>query len=75
MNVHYDNEVGALYIKLGDKIPDGVVELSEGVNLDTTEQGKLVGIQILQASMKIDMDTPLSYSPDLDKNVLLRNAT
>jgi uncharacterized protein YuzE len=70
MNVYYDNEIDALYIKLGDDIPDGVIELSEGVNLDTTAQGKLVGIEILTASLKMDINTILSYTLNLDKNIL-----
>jgi uncharacterized protein YuzE len=41
--VYYDKRVYALYIKLGTKAPDGVVEISEGVNLDTTSEGKIVG--------------------------------
>lgn len=31
MRVHYDTEVDAIYIKLGNQKPDGVVEISEGV--------------------------------------------
>ena len=50
MKVYYDDEVDALYLKLGDETPEGVVEMSEGVNLDTTPEGKLVGIEILKAS-------------------------
>ena len=52
MKVYYDNEVDALYLELGDETPEGVVEISEGVNLDTTPDGKLVGIEILKASEK-----------------------
>ena len=36
MKVYYDNEVDALYLKMGDETPEGVIEISEGVNLDTT---------------------------------------
>ena len=36
MKVHYDNEVDTLYLKLEDETPEGVIETSEGVNLDTT---------------------------------------
>jgi uncharacterized protein YuzE len=43
MKVYFDKKVYALYIKLGTKAPDGVVEISEGVNLDTTSEGKIVG--------------------------------
>ena len=30
MRVYYDNEVDAVYIKLGNQKPEGVVEISEG---------------------------------------------
>ncbi|MCX5887073.1 MAG: DUF2283 domain-containing protein, partial [Proteobacteria bacterium] len=40
MRVHYDSEVDAIYIKLGNEKPDGVVEIAEGVNLDTTSKNR-----------------------------------
>jgi len=70
MNVCYDNEVDALYLKFSNETPEGVVEVSEGINLDTTPQGKLVGIEILNASQKIDIGTILSYTLELNKNLL-----
>jgi uncharacterized protein YuzE len=73
MHVSYDNEVDALYLKLSTEIPEGVIEVSEGINLDTTHQGKLVGIEILNASQKIDIGTILSYTLDLNKNILKQN--
>ena len=73
MKVYYDDEVDALYLKLGEETPEGVIEISEGVNLDTTSEGKLVGIEILKASRKIDIRTILSYTLELDKNLLSQN--
>lgn len=73
MKVHYDEEVDALYLSLGDQEPDGVIEIAEGINVDTTSDGKLTGIEILKASQKIDMNTILSYTLDLDKDVLIKN--
>ena len=70
MKVYYDKEVDALYIKLGVRTQEGVVEISEGVNLDTTSEGKIVGIEILDASKKIDIKTILSYTLELDKKLL-----
>jgi uncharacterized protein YuzE len=70
MKVHYDNEVDAVYIKLGNQRPDGVVEISEGVNLDTTSENKIVGIEILQASKKMNIKTILSYELELDNNLM-----
>ena len=70
MKVHYDEEVDALYLKLGDQKPDGVIEIAEGVSIDTTTDGKLTGIEILKASKKINIDTILSYTLELDKDIL-----
>jgi uncharacterized protein YuzE len=70
MRVYYDKEVDAVYIKLGNKAPDGVIEVSEGVNLDTTSDGKIVGIEILDASRKMDVKTIWSYQLELDKKLL-----
>ena len=70
MKVHYDEEVDALYLKLGDQKPDGVIEIAEGVNIDTTNDGKLTGIEILKASKKIDNNTILSYTLELNQGIL-----
>jgi uncharacterized protein YuzE len=70
MKVYYDNEADALYLKLGDENPEGVIEIAEGVNLDTTSHDKIVGIEILEASKKIDLKTILSYSLEIDKDLL-----
>ncbi len=70
MKVYYDDEVDALYLKLGNETPEGVVEISEGVNLDTTSEDKIVGIEILNASKKIDLKTILSYTLEFDKDLI-----
>ncbi len=74
MKVYYDDEVDALYIKLSDEAPDGVIEISEGVNLDTTSEEKIVGIEILDASKKIDLRTTLSYSLEFEKELITERA-
>jgi len=70
MKVYYDDEVDALYIKLGEETPEGTVEITEGVNLDTTSQDKIVGIEILNASKKLDLKTTLSYTLEADKDLI-----
>jgi len=72
MKAYYDDEVDALYLKLGNETPEGVIEISEGVNLDTTSEGKLVGIEILQATQKIDIKTILSYKLEVNKKYTLK---
>lgn len=72
MKVYYDNEIDALYLELGHDSPEGVIEISEGINLDTTTDGKIVGLEILNASKHIDIKTILSYVLELDKDVVTR---
>jgi uncharacterized protein YuzE len=74
MRVHYDNEVDAVYIKLSNQKPDGVIEISEGVNLDTTSENKIVGIEILDASRKMNIKTILSYELELDDKLIRKSA-
>ncbi len=73
MKVYYDKDVDALYIKLSNKKPEGVIEISEGVNLDTTKDNKIVGIEILDASKKIDLKSILSYTLEIDKKKALES--
>ena len=73
MKVFYDDEVDALYLKLGDDKPEGVTELVEGVNVDVTPDGKLIGIEIIDASRKLDIKTILSYSLELEKDILRKD--
>lgn len=72
MKVHYDDEIDALYLSLGDEEPDGVIEIAEGVNLDTTADGKITGIEILRASDRLNLDTILSYTLELDQSIAKR---
>ncbi|MFH1975105.1 MAG: DUF2283 domain-containing protein [Pseudomonadota bacterium] len=72
--MHYDNEIDAVYVKLGNQKPDGVVEISEGVSLDTTGDNKLVGIEILNASKKMNIKTILSYELELEDKLILNTA-
>ncbi len=72
MKVYYDDEIDALYIKLGDETPDGVIEAAEGINFDTTSEQKIVGLEILDASKRIDLKTILSYSVELKKDLAIK---
>jgi uncharacterized protein YuzE len=61
MKVTYDREVDAVYLSLSHLKPQGVIEVAEGINIDVTEDGKIVGIELLDASEKVQLDTLLTY--------------
>jgi len=55
MKVNYYEETDSLYIDLSAKKSIETREISPGVNLDYDAQGELVGIDIDNASKKLDL--------------------
>jgi uncharacterized protein YuzE len=64
MKVYYDKDTDSAYIELSSENPEGVVEVSEGVNLDTTHNSRIVGIEILEASKKLSLSSLFNYEVD-----------
>ena len=52
MKIEYDKEVDALYIRIQEKEVARTQEVSDGVNLDFDEQGRLIGLEIVGASKR-----------------------
>jgi uncharacterized protein YuzE len=61
MKISYDKEVDAIYLKILDLKPEGVIEVAEGINIDVTKDGKIVGIELLEATKKITIESLLTY--------------
>jgi uncharacterized protein YuzE len=55
MKIEYDREVDALYIYLQQKEVAKTVELTDGVNIDLDERGKLIGIEIIDATQEYSL--------------------
>jgi uncharacterized protein YuzE len=55
MKIEYDREVDALYIRLQEKYVGRTVELEEGLNLDLDENGKLIGLEVLDATERYSL--------------------
>jgi len=52
MKIEYDKEVDALYIRLQEKKVARTRELEDGLNIDLDEEGKLIGLEILDATQR-----------------------
>jgi len=52
MKIEYDKEVDALYIRIQEKKVSRTRELEDGLNLDLDENGKLIGLEILDATQR-----------------------
>jgi uncharacterized protein YuzE len=64
MKVYYDKAVDAAYIRLSHRKPVGVIEMAEGLNVDVTDKGEIVGIEILDASKKVPLKSLFTYEVD-----------
>ena len=64
MKIYYDSEVDTAYIEMSKNQPGGVVEISEYLNIDTDKNGEIVGIELLNASKKIQIETLFNHEID-----------
>jgi len=70
MKIFYDKETDAAYIQLSQEKPTGVIEVKDGFNVDTTDKGEIIGIEILEASKKIPINS--LFSLEIDTEELLK---
>lgn len=62
MKIEYSKSVDALYIRLRDaKVVDST-DIEEGVTVDLDENGHIVGLEILDASEKLDISDLVNIS-------------
>jgi len=74
MKISYDREVDAAYIRLSDLQPSGVVEVAEGINIDVTEENQIVGIEILDATKKLSLESLFTCQYDSELPLGVRKA-
>ena len=64
MRITYDGEADALYIAFGEG-PATVQEVAEGIALDWDSEGRLLGIEILDASKRLaDPEALRRFAPE-----------
>jgi uncharacterized protein YuzE len=62
MKIEYSKDVDALYVKFREvKIADSM-DIEEGVTVDLDENGHIVGIEILDASEKLELSELVNIS-------------
>jgi uncharacterized protein YuzE len=64
MKIEYDKEVDALYIRIQEKPVSRTQEVSEGVNLDFDEEGRLIGLEVLDASERYSLSDIFNLSTE-----------
>ena len=63
MNLVYDNEAGALAIKLIDGIVDRTVEVDSGTLVDVDEHGRVLSIEVIRPARRWPLDEVLARFP------------
>ncbi len=61
MKIKYDKEVDILYISFSNESIKESDEDKQGIIIDYSENGNIVGIEILDASKKMPQPTKLEY--------------
>ena len=75
MKIEYDREVDALYVRLQEKYVARTVEIEEGLNLDLDGSGKLIGLEILDATERYSLADIFNISTEnliLEKDLMKR---
>ncbi len=62
MEITYDTKADALYIRLKDGEFGSNMEIEEGIVLDLDKEGRLLGLEILDASKRIPLAQLASIS-------------
>ena len=62
MKIEYDQEADALYIQLRAVEPDDNIDIEEGVTVDLDKEGHIIGIEILDASERLGLESLLNIS-------------
>ncbi len=62
MKIEYDKEVDALYIRLRDVKPVDTMDIEEGVTVDLDAGRHIVGIEILDATDRLGLESLLNVS-------------
>ena len=62
MRIEYSKDVDALYIRLRQAPINDSMDVEEGVTVDLDEKGHIVGIEILDASEKLDITDLVNIS-------------
>ena len=64
VKIEYDKAVDALYVRLQEKYVARTVEIEEGLNLGLDENGKLIGLEILDASQRYSLSDIFNISTE-----------
>src|SRR5882757_6172176 len=68
MRVRVDREADAVYVNLTDRAIKDSAEVADGIVVDYDDEGRIVGVEILDASKRTDDPTTLTqFNLDLPK--------
>jgi uncharacterized protein YuzE len=57
MNISFDEQADALYIQFREGSVNKTIKLQDGILMDVDDSGAIFGIEILDASMRLPLDS------------------
>jgi uncharacterized protein YuzE len=64
MKIEYDKKADAVYIYLQEKEAAKTIELSETVKVDLDKEGKLIGVEVLNATQRYSLSDIFNISTE-----------
>ena len=64
MKIEYDKKADAVYIYLQEKEAAKTIELSEPVKVDLDKEGKLIGVEVLNATQRYSLSDIFNISTE-----------
>ena len=62
MQTTYDRDANAIYVKFSDAMVAGTEELRPGLIVDFDKEGRIIGIEMLNARMQLPADALASLA-------------
>lgn len=62
MKIKYDSKIDALYIDFAEGLYDKSKKITDSIVVDLTKEGKVLGIEILDASENIQKFDPVRFT-------------
>jgi uncharacterized protein YuzE len=64
MKIEYDRDADALYVRLQEKYVARTAEIEDGLNLDIDDEGKLIGLEVLDATRRYSLSDIFNISTE-----------
>ncbi|OGC07092.1 hypothetical protein A2230_07030 [candidate division WOR-1 bacterium RIFOXYA2_FULL_36_21] len=76
MNISYDKQADAMYIRFQEDKVEKTIKIQEGIIIDINSNGNLLGIELLDVSLKMPLESlsHIGFDFPIEKHKTLTSA-